>query len=84
MGHPGEWKTIELIIRDFWWLGITTFIKAYIKGCATYQTPKIKPPVKVPLKPNEIPQGIWETIMMDFIMDLPVSNRYDLILTVVD
>jgi hypothetical protein len=58
MGHPGEWKTIELIIRDFWWPGITTFVKAYIKGCATCQTTKIKPLVKVPLKPNEIPQGI--------------------------
>ena len=31
MGHPGEWKTIELITRDFWWPGITTFVKAYIK-----------------------------------------------------
>jgi hypothetical protein len=84
MGHPGEWKTIELITRDFWWPGITTFVKVYIKGCTTCQTTKIKPPVKVPLKPNEIPQGIWETITMDFITDLPVSNRYDSILTVVD
>jgi len=84
MGHPGEWKTIELITRDFWWPEIMTFVKAYIKGCATCQTTKIKPPVKVPLKPNKIPQGIWEIIMMDFIMDLPVSNRYDSILTVVD
>jgi hypothetical protein len=84
MGHLGEWKTIKLITRDFWWLGITTFIKAYTKGCATCQTTKIKPPVKVPLKPNEIPQGIWETIIMDFIMDLPVSNGYNLIFTVVD
>jgi len=84
MGHPGEWKTIELITRDFWWPGIMTFVKAYIKGCATCQTTKIKPPVKVPLKPNEIPQGIWETIMMDFITDLPVSNGYNLILTVID
>jgi len=84
MGHPGEWKTIELITRDFWWPGITTFVKAYIKGCATCQTTKIKPPVKVPLKPNEVPQGIWETITMDFITDLPVSKGYDSILTVVD
>jgi hypothetical protein len=84
MGHLGEWKTIKLITRDFWWPGITTFIKVYIKGCTTCQTTKIKPPVKVPLKPNEIPQGIWETIMMDFITDLPVSNRYDSIFTVVD
>jgi hypothetical protein len=84
MEHPGEWKTIELITRDFWWPGITTFIKAYIKECATCQTTKIKPPVKVLLKPNEIPQCIWETITMDFITDLPVSNRYNSILTVVD
>jgi hypothetical protein len=61
-----------------------TFIKVYIKGCATCQTTKIKPPVKVPLKPNEILQNIWETITMDFITDLPVSNGYDSILTVVD
>jgi len=48
------------------------------------QTIKIKPPVKVLLKPNEVPLGIWETITMDFIMDLPVSNGYDSIFTVVD
>ena len=30
MGHPGQWKTIELISRKYWWPGITEFIKAYI------------------------------------------------------
>jgi len=84
MGHPGQWKTVKLITREYWWPGITEFIKAYIKGCTTCQTTKIKPPVKVPLKPNEIPSGIWETITMDFIVDLPTSNGYDSILTVVN
>ena len=84
MGHPGEWKTIELISREYWWPGITEFVKAYVKECATCQTTKIRPPVKVPLQPNEVPQGIWETITMDFITDLPVSLGYDSILTVVD
>ena len=60
------------------------FVKAYIKGCTICQTTKIQPPVKVPLKPNEILQGIWETITMDFITDLPVSKGYNSILTVVD
>jgi hypothetical protein len=55
MGHTEEWKTIELITRDFWWPGITTFVKVYIKGYTTCQTTKIKQPVKVPLKPNKIP-----------------------------
>jgi len=84
MGHPGQWKTIELISREYWWPGITKFVKAYIQGCATCQTTKIRPPTKVPIKPNEIPEGIWETITMDFIVDLPVSQGYDSILTVVD
>jgi len=30
MGHPGQWKTIELISRKYWWPGITEFVKAYI------------------------------------------------------
>jgi len=84
MGHPGQWKTIKLITQEYWWPGITEFVKAYIKGCAICQTTKIRLPVKVPLKPNEIPQGIWDTITMDFITDLPTSKGYDSILTIVD
>jgi len=84
MGHLGQWKTIELITQEYWWPRITEFVKAYIKGCTVCQTTKIRPPVKVPLKPNEIPQGIWDTITMDFITDLPTSKGYDSILTVVD
>ena len=84
MGHPGQWKTLELITREYYWLGMTEFVKAYIKGYATCQTTKIQPPVKVPLKPNEIPEGPWETITMDFITDLPKSAGYNSILTVID
>jgi hypothetical protein len=60
------------------------FIKAYIKGCATCQTIKIQPPVKVPLKLTEIPEGLWEMITMDFIMDLHTLTGYDSILTVIN
>jgi len=84
MGHPGKWKTLKLITREYWWPGITEFVKDYIKGCATCQITKICPPVKVPLKPNEIPNGVWETITMDFIVGLPVLQGYDSILIVID
>jgi len=84
MGHLGQWKTIELITQEYWWPGIIEFVKAYIKGCAVCQTTKIKLPVKVPLKPNKIPQGIWDTITMDFITDLPTLKGYDSILTIID
>jgi hypothetical protein len=84
MGHPEQWKTLELITQEYYWPGMMEFIKAYIKGCATCQTTKIRPPVKVLLKLTEISEGPWETITMDFITDLPTSKGYDSILTVVD
>ena len=36
-GHPGRWKTYELISREFWWPGISTFVKSYVDGCTTCQ-----------------------------------------------
>ena len=32
-GHRGQWKTNKLVTRNYWWLGITKFIKTYIGGC---------------------------------------------------
>ena len=25
-GHPGQWKTLELVTRNYWWPGITKFV----------------------------------------------------------
>ena len=83
-GHPGRWKTYELISREFWWPGISTFVKSYVDRCATCQATKIQPKNKVPLQPNQIPTDIWGTITMDFIMDLPISQGFDSLIIVVD
>jgi hypothetical protein len=34
-GHPGRWKTMELITHNYWWPGMTKFVVEYIKGCDT-------------------------------------------------
>jgi len=26
-GHEGQWKTVELVTHNFWWLGITKEVK---------------------------------------------------------
>ena len=75
--HPGRWKTYELISREFWWPGISTFVKSYVDGCATCQATKIQPKNEVPLQPSHIPTNIWGIITMDFITDLPVSQCHD-------
>src|SRR5271154_3844118 len=42
-GHPGQWKTIELITCNYWWPGLSRFTIEYIKGCNTCNCTKIFP-----------------------------------------
>ena len=52
-GHRGQWKTVELVTRNYWWPGITKEVKRYVKGCDQCQ--KMKNRAEMPagkLKPN--------------------------------
>jgi len=31
-GHEGQWKTVELVTRNFWWPGVTREVKQYVEG----------------------------------------------------
>ena len=85
VGHPGRWKTYVLVSDNFWWPGMSTFIKEYVTGCAKCQNTKnVTHPTRVSLVPNEIPEGPWQMVTMDFIMDLPQSGPYDSIHITVD
>jgi Integrase zinc binding domain/RNase H-like domain found in reverse transcriptase len=86
-GHPGIFKTIQLIIRDYWWPDVKNFTKNYVQGCAICQTTKsrtAKP--KIPIYPitTRTESNPFETIAMDLIVDLPPSNGFDSILTITD
>jgi len=84
-GHPGWWKTYELVSRNYWWPGMTTFVKKYITGCDMCQQMKnhIQQPFG-PLMPNKMPNGPWEIILTDLITQLPESNSYNAICVIVD
>ena len=32
-GHPGRWKMLELVSRNYWWPGVTKFVFDYVDGC---------------------------------------------------
>jgi len=32
-GHGRQWKTTELVTRNFWWPGVTKEVKKYVEGC---------------------------------------------------
>jgi len=39
-GHGGQWKTVELVTCNFWWLGVTKEVKRYVEGCDACQRNK--------------------------------------------
>ena len=85
--HPGIAKTTQLISSHYWWPGLKNYITDYIKGCATCQMTKVntnpRPPPLNPItaEPNALP---FQTITMDFIVKLPMSGRFNMILTITD
>ena len=84
-GHPGYEKMIELLQRMYFWPGMTSFIKDYINRCD--RCARFKETNQAPfgiLNPLEAPHMSWIDVMADFTTDLPLSNRYDFILVVID
>jgi Integrase zinc binding domain len=86
-GHPGISKTLFAIEQEYWWPDMKHFITQYIKGCPKCQETKsntTKP--KVPMYPITVKPNVqpFETIAWDLIVDLPISNGYDSILTIMD
>ena len=39
--HPGELETYNAVRQQFWWPGLRTFVKNYVKGCGICQQFKI-------------------------------------------
>jgi hypothetical protein len=86
-GHPGRDRTINHLEKTFWWSGMKNWIENYVKGCAICQQnkPKTHPnkprPYRIPTGPYVLP---FQTIAMDLITNLPLSEGYDAILTIID
>jgi len=85
MQDSGIHQTQELLSRNYWWPGMMNYVKKYIKSCDRCLRKKM-----IPRKPqgflNTIPteDQPWETITMDFIVQLPKSHGYDAIWVVAD
>jgi len=84
-GHRGQWKTVELVTRSFWWPKVTVEVKRYVEGCDLCQRNKNRTELPAgKLMPNEAPDKPWMHIMADFIVKLPLSRGYGSILVVCD
>ena len=84
-GHPGRWKTYELVSRNYWWPGMSVYVEKYVTGCDTCQRTKNRnQQAHGPLQPNSVPDQPWQVISCDLITQLPKSSGYDAIFVVVD
>src|SRR5260370_5008765 len=80
-GHPGWWKTLELVSHNYWWPGISHYVASYMAGCNACNHCKSFLTQKVgKLTPN----CCWEVISVDTIGELLESKGYNAILVVVD
>src|SRR5258708_39243744 len=84
-GHFGETKTMELIHRRYHWPCLKRLLKNYIRSCTSCARTKAQchKPYGL-LKQLPIPIRPWESVSMDFIEQLPVSDGFTAILVVVD
>jgi len=86
-GHPGYFKTLELIHQNYWWPGMTVFVKNYVMGCAICQQMKINThpssPGLILIKGQENTKP-FSQVTCDFITDLPETEGFDSLMVMVD
>ena len=84
-GHGGRWKTVELVTRNYWWLGVTRDVGKYVEGCDLCQRMKNRiEELAGKLKLSEVPKKPWSHLIVDFIMKPLVVAGKDAVLVVCD
>ena len=85
VGHGGKWKIAELVMRNYWWPGVTRDVWRYVEGCNLCQRIKNRMEELVgKLKLREVPEKLWTHLTVDFITKLLVVAGKDAILVVCD
>ena len=83
--HAGFHRTYNQIASVYYWPAMARVIKKFVTSCDLCQKAKPKRHGQRGfLQSIPIPSQPFEVITMDFIMDLPESNGYNAILTIVD
>jgi hypothetical protein len=83
-GHPGQQRTLELVIRRYYWPGMRAKIFHYVETCETCQRIKHPKTNPIPVQPLKVPTRPWQRISYDMIVGLPLDGWKDAILVIVD
>ncbi|KAK3235210.1 hypothetical protein CYMTET_54571 [Cymbomonas tetramitiformis] len=75
-GHTGRDKTLERVLRRFWWKNASDDVGAWVASCPTCQA--VKPRSSYPdglLNPHSIPSRNWQDVGVDFVTGLPLTEQ---------
>ena len=84
-GHAGRWKTLELVSRNYWWPQMSRYVGQYTKTCdicLRMKAQRCQPMGE--LQPLLIPEARWDTVSVNFIVELPEAHGLDAVMNVVD
>lgn len=74
-GHPGREKTYEMLQRNYYWPGMATHVKQYVKNCHGCKRSKaFRNAYAGGLQQLQVPQQAWKDISVDFVVELPKSR----------
>ena len=84
-GHFRQNQIMELVWCEYVWLKLHDSIKSYIQSCTTCMHSKSQRhhPYGL-LKQLPIPERPWNSISIDFIKKLPMTDSSDIILVIID
>ena len=85
-GHEGFFRTLHRMQKDYWWPGMSTFLRKFISGCTDCQAAKVNTHPMIPgLSPLAMEHPLpFASISVDLITGLPDSHGYDSVIVVVD
>jgi hypothetical protein len=75
-GHPGKEGMSRIMSRRYFWPGMSNDIRRFVRNChscgrnTVWRTRK-----QGLLRPLPVPDRVWSEISMDYITDLPMTNR---------
>src|SRR5258708_19498815 len=59
--HPRQWKTLELVLQNYWWPGLSRYVAKFIAGCDACNwcrrdiSPMCKSPIWTGFDPLDVP-----------------------------